>query len=159
DAQLFADHAHHKDVLVSDVKLAIETRASLDFTLPPSRQALVALAAKKNAIALPFPQEKFGLRLPPERHLLVKSNISIVPKKRTTQDLEMQDQFSMHATAPAPVPVHNFQPSAVFTGPPMPTLPMPTLNRPIHPSPLAQPLAPSSAVRSSAAADDDYDDE
>ena len=37
DAQLYADHAHHKEILVSDVKLAIETRAGLDYTLPPSR--------------------------------------------------------------------------------------------------------------------------
>ena len=74
------------------MKLAIETRTGLDYTLPPSRdvltfksanflfKALAELAAKKNAIPLPIVQEKYGLRLPPERHLLIKQNISIVPK-------------------------------------------------------------------------------
>lgn len=38
DAQLYADHAEHKELTVADVKLAIETRATLDFTNPPSRQ-------------------------------------------------------------------------------------------------------------------------
>ena len=94
---MYADHAHHKEILLSDVKLAIETRSGLDYTLPPSRdvfpflisvfifmQALAILAAKKNAIPLPLVQEKYGLRLPPERHLLIKQNISIVPKVKAS---------------------------------------------------------------------------
>lgn len=60
-------------------RLAIE-RASLDFTNPPSRQALMQLAAKKNSIPLPLVEDKVGFRLPPERHLLTKQNISLVPK-------------------------------------------------------------------------------
>ena len=47
-------------------------------------QALAILAAKKNAIPLPLVQEKYGLRLPPERHLLIKQNISIVPKVKAS---------------------------------------------------------------------------
>jgi histone H3/H4 len=38
DAQLYADHAEHAQITAADVRLAIETRASIDFTLPPSKQ-------------------------------------------------------------------------------------------------------------------------
>lgn len=38
------------------------------------------LATRKNNIPLPLVPEKFGLRLPPERHCLIKPNIMIVPK-------------------------------------------------------------------------------
>ncbi|KAJ3272631.1 Transcription initiation factor TFIID subunit 9B [Terramyces sp. JEL0728] len=86
DAQLYADHAEHKELSVADVKLAIETRATLDFTNPPSRQALLQLAQKKNSIPLPLVPEKLGLRLPPERHCLIRNNISINPKKRVSVD-------------------------------------------------------------------------
>jgi transcription initiation factor TFIID subunit 9B len=41
DAQLFAEHAGHKELTTSDVRLAIETRGSTDFTQPPSRQVLM----------------------------------------------------------------------------------------------------------------------
>ena len=40
DAQIFSEHAGHKELTVSDVRLAIETRATIDFTQPPSRQVL-----------------------------------------------------------------------------------------------------------------------
>ncbi len=80
EAQQYSEHAGHKEITVSDIKLAIETRASIDFPKKPSRQTLVELAQKKNSIPLPLVPEKFGIRLPPERHCLIKPNISIIPK-------------------------------------------------------------------------------
>ncbi|KAI8923335.1 transcription initiation factor IID, 31kD subunit-domain-containing protein [Entophlyctis helioformis] len=80
DAQMFADHAGHKDLEVTDVRLAIESRASHAFSGPPSREVMMELAEKKNSIPLPLIPEKFGLRLPPERNTLLKPNFQIVPK-------------------------------------------------------------------------------
>jgi transcription initiation factor TFIID subunit 9B len=93
DAQLFADHSGHKELTVSDIRLAIETRATVEFTQPPSRQSLLQLAEKKNQLALPLVPEKFGLRLPPERHCLLRQNISIVPRKRNG---DMQMVYGIH---------------------------------------------------------------
>ncbi|KAJ3259973.1 Transcription initiation factor TFIID subunit 9B [Boothiomyces macroporosus] len=107
DAQLYADHAEHKELTVADVKLAIETRATLDFTNPPSRQ-------KKNSIPLPLVPEKLGLRLPPERHCLIRNNISINPKKRASIDtvqISKKPAVAMPTAMPGvPMPV---QPVAI----------------------------------------------
>ncbi|KAJ3324632.1 Transcription initiation factor TFIID subunit 9 [Boothiomyces sp. JEL0866] len=74
DAQLYADHAEHKELSVADVKLAIETRATLDFTNPPSRQKRstidAGMIAKKQAITMPTPIQ--GATVP----VAVNSNIA-----------------------------------------------------------------------------------
>jgi transcription initiation factor TFIID subunit 9B len=38
DAQIFAEHAGHKDLIPADVRLAIETRTATEFAHPPSKQ-------------------------------------------------------------------------------------------------------------------------
>ncbi|KAJ1550962.1 Transcription initiation factor TFIID subunit 9B, partial [Nowakowskiella sp. JEL0078] len=70
DAQLFAEHAGHPDIDLSDIKLAVEARVANSFTTPPSKEFMLELADKKNAAALPLVPEKFGIRMPPERHTL-----------------------------------------------------------------------------------------
>ena len=80
DAQIFSAHAGRKDLTTGDVRLAIETRTFTEFAHVPSKQSLMDLAAKKNAIPLPLVPEKFGLRLPPERHCIIKQNITVLPK-------------------------------------------------------------------------------
>jgi transcription initiation factor TFIID subunit 9B len=114
DAQILAEHAGHKDLSIPDIRLAIETRTSIEFANPPSKkvfkinQTLMKLATKKNNIPLPLVPEKFGLRLPPERHCLIKQNISIVPKKRSG-DYDMgsvQSNLSLNVPGlPKPLPV------------------------------------------------------
>jgi hypothetical protein len=53
------------------------------------------LAAKKNSIPLPLVPEKYGLRLPPERHLLIKQNIAIVPKVQVASYLSVRYFFNI----------------------------------------------------------------
>jgi hypothetical protein len=76
----------------------------------------------------------------------------------------MQDQFSMHSY-PAPPSQSSMYPTSLPPAyanipPPMavPALSAAVLNRPIQPSPLSQAYV-SSAIRKTAEADDDYDDE
>ncbi|KAI9101754.1 transcription initiation factor IID, 31kD subunit-domain-containing protein [Phlyctochytrium arcticum] len=77
DAQTYADHASHNHINMDDIRLAIEGRASHSFTTPPGREFLDALAAKRNTVPLPIIPEKFGVRLPPERHTLTGTNFQI----------------------------------------------------------------------------------
>ncbi|KAJ3289560.1 Transcription initiation factor TFIID subunit 9 [Borealophlyctis nickersoniae] len=81
DAQLFADHAGHKEIEMNDISLAIEGRVAHSFTSPPGKDILSEIAEKKNSIPLPLIQERYGLRLPPERHLLTNTNFQIIPQK------------------------------------------------------------------------------
>ncbi|KAJ3057370.1 Transcription initiation factor TFIID subunit 9 [Rhizophlyctis rosea] len=81
DAQLFADHANHKEIDLDDVRLAVEGRVEHSFTSPPGRDLLMDIAAETNKTLLPPISEKHGLRLPKEQHLLSTQNFSILPKK------------------------------------------------------------------------------
>ena len=80
DSTIFSNHCNRSDITLSDVRLAIETRTFTEFQQLPSKKQLGELAVKKNEIALPLVPEKFGLRLPPERHCIIKQNIRIEPK-------------------------------------------------------------------------------
>ncbi len=80
DAQLFAEHAERSDITVADVRLAIEGKLTNSFTYPPSRDVLNELAEKKNSQPLPTVPEKFGVRMPHERHCLTAVNFEIVPQ-------------------------------------------------------------------------------
>ncbi|KAI9017816.1 transcription initiation factor IID, 31kD subunit-domain-containing protein [Gaertneriomyces semiglobifer] len=77
DSQTYADHAGRGTITVDDVKIAIASRAATTFTAPPGREVLEQLAAKKNAAPLPVVANRFGVRLPPERHTLTGSNFQI----------------------------------------------------------------------------------
>lgn len=136
DAQLFADHSHHKEVTVNDVKLAIETKTAYEYCLPPSRQSLMQLAEKKNSIPLPLVPEKFGLRLPPERHLLIKPNINVVSRKQ-----QSAQYYPVQQQSPSP----HLQSNSLLQGSSMG----------YQASPLSQPQRPN--VSKPSAADDDYD--
>ncbi|KAI8804623.1 transcription initiation factor TAFII31, partial [Cladochytrium replicatum] len=80
DAQLFAEHANRQDIDLDDVKLAIDGRVATSFTNPPPKEVLLELAQRKNNVPLPIISEKFGVRLPPERHCLTATNFQISPK-------------------------------------------------------------------------------
>ena len=105
DAQMYADHADRKDIVtVEDIRLAVENKVSTSFVNPPSKdvgsivfelsngmglircahslQFMLELAERKNALPLPHVPEKYGLRLPVERHTLTAPNLEIVPQVR-----------------------------------------------------------------------------
>ncbi|ORX80131.1 TFIID-31kDa-domain-containing protein [Anaeromyces robustus] len=83
DALAFSEHAGHNEVNESDIRLAIEGKTTYSFTNPPSRDVLEEIAARRNKLPLPIIQEKYGVRLPPERHCLTAINYQVVPQVST----------------------------------------------------------------------------
>lgn len=84
DALLYAEHADRREISVDDLKLARKVGGGV-----PSKdvflfsefmtQALMEIADKKNAMPLPQVPEKFGLRLPVERHTLTAPSVTLNP--------------------------------------------------------------------------------
>jgi len=94
DALAFSEHAGHNEVNESDIRLAIEGKTTYSFTNPPSRDILEEIAARRNKLPLPIIQEKYGVRLPPERHCLTAVNYQVVPQKVKSD--QKQDQGSVN---------------------------------------------------------------
>lgn len=95
DSLIYAEHANKNDIDLDDIQLAIQGRVNHSFTTPPPKEFLLGLAQEKNKSPLPLIPEKYGIRLPAEKHCLTGINFSIVPdappKQSTvdTQDVEM----------------------------------------------------------------------
>ncbi|OLY79365.1 Transcription initiation factor TFIID subunit 9 [Smittium mucronatum] len=80
DALVYSEHAEKKDLDLEDARLAIQGRMNYSFTSPPDRQFLLELAESCNKVPLPLIPERYGVRLPPEKHSLVGINFQIVPE-------------------------------------------------------------------------------
>ncbi|KAJ2744368.1 Transcription initiation factor TFIID subunit 9 [Coemansia sp. BCRC 34301] len=85
DAMVYAEHAKKADIDMDDVRLAIQGRVSYSFTSPPDKEFLLELAEERNKHPLPLIPEKYGVRLPPEKHTLTGINFHIVPEQRNSQ--------------------------------------------------------------------------
>ncbi|KAI9486537.1 MAG: transcription initiation factor IID, 31kD subunit-domain-containing protein [Benjaminiella poitrasii] len=79
DSLIYAEHANKADVDLDDVQLAIQGRVNHSFTTPPPKEFLLELAEEKNKQPLPLIPEKYGIRLPADKHCLTGINFSIVP--------------------------------------------------------------------------------
>ncbi|KAI8888204.1 TFIID-31kDa-domain-containing protein [Backusella circina FSU 941] len=79
DALIYAEHAQKNDLELEDIQLAIQGRVNYSFTTPPPKEFLLELAQEKNKTPLPLIPEKYGIRLPSEKHCLTGINFSIVP--------------------------------------------------------------------------------
>ncbi|KAG1177844.1 hypothetical protein G6F70_002187 [Rhizopus microsporus] len=79
DALVYAEHANKMDIELEDIQLAIQGRVNHSFTTPPPKEFLLELAQEKNKAPLPLIPEKYGIRLPAEKHCLTGINFSIVP--------------------------------------------------------------------------------
>ena len=77
DAKVYSQHAGKKNIDLDDVKLSVSLSTEQTFTSPPPREALLELARVKNSVQLPVPQNKLGLRLPPDRHCLTNTNYKL----------------------------------------------------------------------------------
>ena len=77
DARLYSHHAKKKVVDQEDVKLSVSMQAEQNFTAPPTCPLLLELAHNKNIAQLGQPQNKHGLRLPPDRHCLTSCNYKL----------------------------------------------------------------------------------
>ncbi|KAI1296369.1 Transcription initiation factor TFIID subunit 9 [Mortierella claussenii] len=80
DALLYSEHAGRTEVGLDDVKLAIQGRVNHSFTSPPPKEFLLELAEEKNKVPLPLIPEKYGIRLPHERHCLTAVNFQLIPE-------------------------------------------------------------------------------
>ncbi|KAF9185426.1 Transcription initiation factor TFIID subunit 9 [Haplosporangium sp. Z 767] len=80
DALLYSEHAGRTEVGLDDVKLAIQGRVNHSFTSPPPKEFLLELAEEKNRVPLPLIPEKYGIRLPHERHCLTAVNFQLIPE-------------------------------------------------------------------------------
>lgn len=76
DSLILSEHTEKKEINIECIRLAIDAKVSHSFTSPPDISTLSELAAKRNRVPLPITGEKFGLRLPPERHLLIRNNFT-----------------------------------------------------------------------------------
>jgi transcription initiation factor TFIID subunit 9B len=94
DAQIYSEHADRKDLSLNDLKLAVESKVLDSFISPPSKDLLYEIAEKKNNLPLPQIPEKFGLRLPPERHILTAPTLNIAVEKTLGKTLMDFSQIS-----------------------------------------------------------------
>ncbi|KAK4518269.1 protein phosphatase 2A structural subunit [Mucor velutinosus] len=79
DSLIYAEHAGKSDLDLDDIQLAIQGRVNHSFTTPPPKEFLLELAQEKNKQPLPLIPEKYGIRLPVDKHCLTGINFSIVP--------------------------------------------------------------------------------
>ncbi|KAJ9062998.1 Transcription initiation factor TFIID subunit 9 [Entomophthora muscae] len=79
DAQILSDHCGKASVDFDDVSEAIHGRIHHSFAPPPPQDFLDELAQTVNSTPLPPIQEKFGVRLPPEKYCLTAANYQIIP--------------------------------------------------------------------------------
>ncbi|PVU89151.1 hypothetical protein BB561_005522 [Smittium simulii] len=82
DALVYSEHAEKKELDVDDIKLAIQGRVNYSFTNSPESEFYMDLATSVNKVPLPLIPEKYGVRIPPEKHTLTGINFQIVPEKR-----------------------------------------------------------------------------
>ncbi|KAL1919852.1 uncharacterized protein VTP21DRAFT_1783 [Calcarisporiella thermophila] len=80
DALAYSEHAEKSKLDVDDVRLAVQGRVNHSFTTPPPKEFLLELAEEKNRTPLPLIPERYGIRLPPERHCLTAINYNLVPE-------------------------------------------------------------------------------
>ncbi|KAG9321480.1 hypothetical protein KVV02_007279 [Mortierella alpina] len=106
DALLYSEHAGRTEVGLDDVRLAIQGRVNHSFTAPPPKEFLLELAEEKNKVPLPLIPEKYGIRLPHERHCLTAVNFQLIPelpprasqnglKDTTTADVKVEEPPSL----------------------------------------------------------------
>ncbi|KAI8147551.1 transcription initiation factor IID, 31kD subunit-domain-containing protein [Fennellomyces sp. T-0311] len=84
DALIYGEHAGKADLDLDDIQLAIQGRVNHSFTNPPPKELLLELAEEKNKTPLPLIPEKYGIRLPAEKHCLTGLNFTIVPDTTST---------------------------------------------------------------------------
>ncbi|PVV01799.1 hypothetical protein BB560_003771, partial [Smittium megazygosporum] len=79
DALIYSEYAGKNEIDNDDIQLAIQGRTSYSFSSPPDPQFYLQLSKEVNKTPLPLISEKFGLRLPSEKHTLTGVNFQVVP--------------------------------------------------------------------------------
>ncbi|KAG2224164.1 hypothetical protein INT45_000179 [Circinella minor] len=148
DALIYAEHANKNDLDLDDIQLAIQGRVNHSFTNPPPKELLLELAEEKNKTPLPLIPEKYGVRLPAEKHCLTGLNFSIVPDAPPPPPPILEQQSS---TASDPMQTQ----SPVDTGTPMQTTP--AASNSLEPPSLSSQGDTGTKRTREAMEDDDYD--
>lgn len=78
EARSFSEHADKPKIDAEDIKLAIRSRSSLNFTQPPPRDVTSRLATERNAIPLPPIDDHASLAFPPAAYQLTRQNYKVV---------------------------------------------------------------------------------
>ncbi|KAG2174499.1 hypothetical protein INT44_006762 [Umbelopsis vinacea] len=129
DSLVYAEHAARQDIDLADVQLAVQGRVSHSFTAPPPREFLLELAQEKNKVPLPLIPEKYGIRLPHEKHCLTAINFQVapnappppknlvskpsaddsqtIPQRTMSEDADMPDYQAEEASLSYPGPDHD----------------------------------------------------
>ncbi|OQS01669.1 hypothetical protein ACHHYP_00426 [Achlya hypogyna] len=71
DAQEYSQFANKPEIDADDIRLAAMSRLNHTYAQLPSRELMMELAEKRNAIPLPLIPNEYGVRLPPPELLLV----------------------------------------------------------------------------------------
>lgn len=74
DARVYSEYGSKDRIDVEDVRLAIRSRINEAATSVPTREILLEMAAKRNAIPLPVIPNEYGVRLPPHKFRLTENN-------------------------------------------------------------------------------------
>ncbi|KAF9805931.1 hypothetical protein SFRURICE_004143 [Spodoptera frugiperda] len=98
DARVFATHAKKKTIDLDDVRLAVQMQLDKSFTSPPPREVLLEISRVKNVNPLPMIKPHCGLRLPPDR-LLMLPDLSSECKRLTTT---ISCALESHSSKPQP---------------------------------------------------------
>ncbi|KAI3633305.1 hypothetical protein MIR68_008252 [Amoeboaphelidium protococcarum] len=80
-SKVLANHAGHKQVELEDLQLAIRMVTEKEFVMPLPREVYARMANDINRQPLPLFDEKYGLRLPPERDCLTQPNYRLLHQK------------------------------------------------------------------------------
>ncbi|ETW01798.1 hypothetical protein H310_06376 [Aphanomyces invadans] len=79
DAQEYSTYANKPAIDADDVRLAAASRLHHTYSQLPSRELMMELAEKRNALPLPPISSEYGVRLPPVEHQLTAENIRLYP--------------------------------------------------------------------------------
>ena len=71
---------------------------------PPSREVVLQLTTKRNAVPLPLIQPKLGIRLPPEKYCLTATNFQFNPKPKPAGGTNGTELAPGEGAKPVPVP-------------------------------------------------------
>ncbi|ETV71179.1 hypothetical protein H257_13565 [Aphanomyces astaci] len=79
DAQEYSTFANKPAIDADDIRLAAASRLKHTYAQIPSRELMMELAEKRNALPLPPIPSEYGVRLPPVEHQLTAENIRLYP--------------------------------------------------------------------------------
>ncbi|CAK4666295.1 hypothetical protein LEN26_015108 [Aphanomyces euteiches] len=106
DAQEYSTYANKPAVDADDIRLAAMSRLNHTYAQMPSRELMMELAEKRNAIPLPPIPSEYGVRLPLMEHQLTTESIRLFPNhpNQFPNPAMMQQNVAAHPVDYTPSP-------------------------------------------------------